>query len=433
MDVTDPASMGAERSASALSSVDPMHPSDLSIFDFTYDLPEHRIAQHPLTERDASKLLVFRDGVITDRNLRDLPDELPQGALVVLNDTRVVHARIGFQRSTGAALECMVLSPEAQRPIEQALLDRNASRWWCFMGNAKRWKGEELVHVNGGRTLRAERIELRNGEHLIEFRWDDGSPFIEQLDHFGSVPLPPYMRREAQGEDDARYNTVFAQHNGSVAAPTASLHFSAEVLDRMKSKGVSTARLTLHVGAGTFLPVKSTTMADHAMHSEQVRISLATLVALLAQKAKGPIIPVGTTALRTLESIYWHGVMLMQGRAGEELDIDQWEPYSHAGTELPTASDALRIVIDQLRVRTSNNDASDNTVLSGTTKLLIAPGYTFRMADALVTNFHQPQSTLLLLVAAFIGPDWRRVYEHAMNSGYRFLSYGDGSLLFPGT
>ncbi|MBL7940558.1 MAG: S-adenosylmethionine:tRNA ribosyltransferase-isomerase [Flavobacteriales bacterium] len=400
-----------------------MDPRGLSIHDFTYELPEGRIAQQPLGQRDASKLLVLRDGVVQDRTFTDLPDVLPPDALLVLNDTRVVHARIGFKRATGAALECMVLNPEAGRPIEQALLDRNCSRWWCMMGNAKRWKGEELIVRKDIHALRAGRIEHRDGEHLIEFSWEGGGTFLEQLDRFGSVPLPPYMRRSAMAADDTRYNTVFGERDGSVAAPTASLHFSKELLERLSDNGVRSTTLTLHVGAGTFLPVKSTIMAEHAMHAEQVRITLEALLQLRRQLGTAPIVPVGTTALRTLESLYWHGVMLLQGRAGTEMVVGQWEPYVPEGSMLPTATEALRAVIAQVERNTDH-------VLTGTTRVLIAPGYTFRFADALVTNFHQPQSTLLLLVAAFVGPDWRTVYAHALANGYRFLSYGDGSLLF---
>ena len=400
-----------------------MHPRELSISDFTYVLPEERIAQRPLAERDASKLLVVRDGVISDHLFAELPDLLPSNAMLVLNDTRVVHARIGFHRSSGAALECMVLTPEQERPIERALLDRSSSRWWCMVGNAKRWKGEELLLESEGRVFRAVRIDQVEGEHLIEFSWEGGEPFVAQLDHFGAVPLPPYMRRAPVEDDDARYNTVFGERDGSVAAPTASLHFSAELLGRIAERGIRTARLTLHVGAGTFLPVKSATMARHAMHAEQVRIPLAGLEALKGQLGQGPIVPVGTTALRTLESVYWHGVMLLQGRGTEELRVDQWEPYGHVGVELPDPQAALETVISKLR-----SDGAEDLV--GSTRLLIAPGYTFRFANALITNFHQPQSTLLLLVAAFLGPDWRKVYDHALRSDYRFLSYGDGSLLW---
>lgn len=408
----------------------PDHPGRLSIDDYTYELPEERIAQQPLPERDAGRLLVLRDEVISDHRFRELPDLLPPDTLLVLNDTRVVAARIPFTRSTGAAMECMVLSPGQDRPIEQALLDRGSSRWWCMMGNARRWKGELLVVERQGHVLQAFRVEQRSGEHLIEFRWEGEGPFIEQLERFGSVPLPPYMRRPAVAEDDTRYNTVFAQRNGSVAAPTASLHFSEALLDGLAAKGIASVRLTLHVGAGTFLPVKTERMSGHAMHAEQVRIPLRALERVVDHLGKGLIIPVGTTAMRTLESVYWHGVMLLQGRAGKELSVDQWEPYGHTGAALPGPLDALQAVLEQVRRAAAMTTGPEDAALLGNTRLLIAPGYTFRLVDGVVTNFHQPRSTLLLLVAALIGPRWRAVYRHALEQDYRFLSYGDGSLLF---
>ncbi|MBL7946143.1 MAG: S-adenosylmethionine:tRNA ribosyltransferase-isomerase [Flavobacteriales bacterium] len=399
-----------------------MHPRELSIHDFTYDLPDERIARHPLAERDASRTLLYRDGSIEDRHFRELPELLPDSALLVLNDTRVVRARLLFRRATGALLEFMVLDPADGRTMEVALLDKGPSRWWCMVGNAKRWKGEELTCEHEGQVLTARRIDHRDGEHLIEFTWKSDGAFVDVLRHMGTVPLPPYMRREAMPADTTRYNTVFAAHDGSIAAPTASLHFSEDVLKGLERRGIRTTRITLHVGAGTFLPVKSERMEHHAMHSEQVRVPLEALKQLRAQLGTGPIVPVGTTALRTLESVYWHGVMLLQGRAAAHMLIDQWEPYAHTTTELPSTAAALDAVIASVE--------RYGSPLSGTTALMIAPGYTFKLADALVTNFHQPQSTLLLLVAAFVGPDWRRVYDHALAHGYRFLSYGDGSLLF---
>lgn len=399
-----------------------MHPQDLSIAQFTYELPEGRIARQPLAERDGAKLLLAKDGRISDHGFTELPALLPPNTLLVLNETRVISARIAFQRSTGARLECMVLEPADGRPMEQALAEMHSSRWWCMMGNAKRWKGEVLSRLHNGQHLEAERIDQRDGEHLIEFRWKSQLPFVQVLGHFGAMPLPPYMRRDAVAEDEQRYNTVFATNDGSVAAPTASLHLSGAMLDALHQRGVRHTRLTLHVGAGTFLPVKSQRMEGHAMHREQVRIPRTTVEELLAQLGQGPIVPVGTTALRTLESLYWHGVMILQGRATHHLHVEQWEPYGHQHTELPTAKDSLNAVLKELDDRYSE--------ITGGTSLLIAPGYRFRIADALVTNFHQPQSTLLLLVAAFVGPGWREVYQHALANDYRFLSYGDGSLLF---
>lgn len=396
-------------------------PQAIAIGDLTYELPQERIAQYPLAERDAAKLLVHRNGHTTDRRFSDLPDELPQHALLVLNDTRVIHARVGFKRATGAVIECMVLSPEDARPMEAALLDKGVSRWWCMVGNAKRWKGEKLTVEKDGHRMVAERVGVLDGEHLIEFRWEGPETFIQQLDRFGTVPLPPYMRRTAEVDDEARYNTVFAEHPGSVAAPTASLHFTPGLMQAMGAKGIRTACVTLHVGAGTFLPVKSETMRDHPMHSEQVRISRSTVHGLLEQIGHGPVVPIGTTAMRTIESLYWFGADLLGGADPEQLEVEQWRPY--AALPEPDPKAALNAVLAWL-------DRHGQEAVIGTTRLLIAPGYKFRVSDALITNFHQPRSTLLLLVAALIGPQWRSVYGHALAHGYRFLSYGDGSLLW---
>lgn len=396
-------------------------PRSIQIADLTYELPVERIAQHPLAERDAAKLLVHLDGHNSDHRFKDLAEQLAGNALLVLNDTRVVHARITFRRTTGAVIECMVLTPEAGRSIDLALLDKQASRWWCMLGNAKRWKGEEIVLEKKGLRLTAVRIDQRDGEQLIEFRWAGEERFIQQLDRFGTVPLPPYMRRSADADDEARYNTVFGDRPGSVAAPTASLHFTPAMMRSLAAKGIDDARVTLHVGAGTFLPVKSATMRDHAMHTEQLRIPKSTVLTLRDRLGNGPIIPVGTTALRTIESLYWFGAELSAGKEATEMDVEQWQPYAD-GQEIDPAT-SLNAVLHWL-------DRMKLDAVTGSTGLLIAPGYRFQLADALITNFHQPRSTLLLLVAALIGPDWRAVYDHALSHDYRFLSYGDGSLLW---
>lgn len=398
-----------------------MHPRHLSIAEYTYELPNDRIAQHALSERDASKLLVYRDGGISDRVFRELPEMLPAGSLLVLNDTRVVNARLLFRLTTGARIEVFCLEPANGKSAEQAFAERGTATWNATVGNSKRWKaGETLTLQQGEVILVAKRLEPQ----VVQFEWSPHDlTFSEVLQSLGHVPLPPYMKRPDAEEDKERYNTVFAEHQGSVAAPTASLHFSPAVLEGLKAADIRTTALTLHVGAGTFLPVKSAHMAEHTMHSEQVRIPLEALGTLRSQLDQGPIIPVGTTALRTVESIYWHGVMILQGRAGEELSIDQWEPYAHSAASLPSTKEALDAVLVALR-------AADESRLEGSTRLLIAPGYTFRFADALITNFHQPGSTLLLLVAALLGPEWRTVYDHALSKVYRFLSYGDASLLW---
>ncbi|HMN06755.1 MAG TPA: S-adenosylmethionine:tRNA ribosyltransferase-isomerase [Flavobacteriales bacterium] len=396
-------------------------PRLLSLEALTYDLPAERIAQYPLEDRASSKLLVYREGRIQDRLFRDLPDQLPGNSLLVLNDTRVVHARIHFRRVTGALIECMVLTPGGDRPIELALNDKGSSRWWCMLGNAKRWKGEELAVEKDGHRLFMAKVEERAGEFLLEFRWEGQGSFLEQMDLFGAMPLPPYMKRAAEEADDVRYNTVFAERPGSVAAPTASLHFTAGILEALRAKGVQSTQVTLHVGAGTFLPVKSSTMGGHDMHREQVRIPRGSVQRLLAQAGQGPIIPVGTTAMRTIESLYWHGAALVQGQADGQLAVGQWQPYMPQ-PEVPVR-EALQAVLEQM-------EREGTDVVTGATRLLIAPGYRFRLSTGLITNFHQPHSTLLLLVAALIGPDWHKVYDHALAHGYRFLSFGDGSLLW---
>lgn len=397
-----------------------MHPRELAIADYTYDLPEERIAQQPLPERDVSRLLVYRDGGMSDRLFNELPSAIPSGSLLVLNDTRVVNARLVFQRVTGARIEVLCLSPADDGPVEEAFARKGEGVWRCFIGNAKRWKeGEKLVLRSGALELEAERI----GSETIRFRWTAAElDFAQILKALGHVPLPPYMRRPDSPADHERYNTVFAEHEGSVAAPTASLHLTPALLEVLRLNGARTASLTLHVGAGTFLPVKSGRMEGHEMHDEQVRIPLAALESIADRLGNGPIIALGTTALRTLESIYWHGVKLLRGTAPREMRVEQWDPYDATGP-LPTSAEALSAVIADLTRRGEDR-------LVGNTRLLIAPGYRFRFADALVTNFHQPRSTLLLLVAAFIGQDWRAVYDHALSHDYRFLSYGDGSLLW---
>ncbi|HRD51534.1 MAG TPA: S-adenosylmethionine:tRNA ribosyltransferase-isomerase [Flavobacteriales bacterium] len=397
-----------------------MHPSALAIADFTYELPDERIAQQPLSERDASKLLVFSDGLINDSIFSELPQVIPPGALLVLNDTRVVNARLIFHRATGGRIEVLCITPSDDQPVERAFASTGTCVWHCFIGNAKRWReGEKLVLSADGLELSAERLSSDE----VRFAWQpEGESFARVLDTVGHVPLPPYMKRGDEPADKERYNTVFARNQGSVAAPTASLHFTPALLDALKAKGVESTRLTLHVGAGTFLPVKSERMQDHAMHHEQVRVSREAISTIVDQIGRGPVITVGTTALRTLESLYWHGARLLRGGGGHVLDVRQWEPYEQMG-EGPTAVDALQAIIRDL-------DARHEEQVIGRTQLLIAPGYRFHLADGLITNFHQPQSTLLLLVAAFVGPQWRSIYQHALGSGYRFLSYGDGSLLW---
>ena len=398
-----------------------MHPRELSIADFTYDLPEHRIAQQPLANRDASKLLVMRDGHITDHAFAELASLIPANSLLVLNDTRVVNARLVFHRETGARIEVLCLEPADGRPVELAFQDRGTSEWQCFIGNAKRWKEGEVLSLSQGElVLRGSRV----GPERIQFTWSPAEcSFAEILARVGHVPLPPYMKRPDADADKERYNTVFARHEGSVAAPTASLHFTQEVLDGLKKKNVRTTALTLHVGAGTFLPVKSERMQDHAMHHEQVRIPLTVLEALAGQIGNGLVVAVGTTARFSTVYGAWGRPDIPMLLSTKNIEVSQWDPYDVETAALPSASEAIAPVIRNLR-------SSGEVRLVGRTQLLIAPGYVFRFADGLITNFHQPGSTLLLLVAAFVGPQWQEIYAHALAHDYRFLSYGDGSLLW---
>ncbi|GAA3949333.1 S-adenosylmethionine:tRNA ribosyltransferase-isomerase [Hymenobacter algoricola] len=404
-------------------------PRQLSIHDFTYHLPPERIAPEPLPDRDQSRLLVYRGGGITDQPFRHLPAALPADALLVFNDTKVVRARLFCHKPTGGIIELFCLEPVApHRAIEPAMQQTGSCVWKCLVGNGKRWKSGplhlEFQVLGQPATLTAERQAAADGYSLIAFRWEPAQlPFAEVLRGAGHLPLPPYLNRTDTAADAVRYQTVYAAHEGAVAAPTAGLHFSDAVLAELTERGITTARVTLHVGAGTFQPVKADHMAGHAMHGEPFVVTAAVVRQLLAQ-APRPVLAVGTTSLRTLESLYWLGARLAHQpeAAAEGLHVGQWQPYE-AAAEVPLAA-ALQAVLDHLA-------ATDAEALHATTQLLIAPGYRFRVVQGLITNFHQPESTLLLLVAALIGPDWRRVYDHALAGGYRFLSYGDSSLLLP--
>lgn len=403
-------------------------PGDISISDFTYDLPEHRIAKYPLEERDSSKLLVYREGKIEDQEFKNLPNLLSAKDCLVFNDTKVIHARLQFQRETGARIEVFCLEPVEPREVTEAFSAKGKSTWKAMVGNAKRWKdGEVLTRIvsaeSGEYELNANLISRETDAFLIRFDWDSDFTFSEVLDQIGILPLPPYLNRDTEAEDEERYQTVYAQADGSVAAPTAGLHFTQAVFDSLKAKQIQSTFVTLHVGAGTFKPVKSQTMEGHEMHQERISVSKNTIQRLLDSTVNGNrIIPVGTTSLRTIESIYWFGLKLVSGIQMKELDVSQWEPYELANQTL-SASYSLEAVLDWM-----NTNQKD--YLNGQTQLLIAPGYEIRMADALVTNFHQPKSTLLLLVAALIGPEWKQVYHYALENDFRFLSFGDSSILF---
>lgn len=403
-------------------------PGDISISDFTYELPEDRIAKYPLEERDSSKLLVYREGKIEDQEFKNLPNLLSAKDCLVFNDTKVIHARLQFQRETGARIEVFCLEPVEPREVTEAFSAKGKSTWKAMVGNAKRWKDEEVLTrivsaESGEYELNANLISRETDAFLIRFDWDSDFTFSEVLDQIGILPLPPYLNRDTEAEDEERYQTVYAQADGSVAAPTAGLHFTQAVFDSLKAKQIQSTFVTLHVGAGTFKPVKSQTMEGHEMHQERISVSKNTIQRLLDSTVNGNrIIPVGTTSLRTIESIYWFGLKLVSGIQMKELDVSQWEPYELANQTL-SASYSLEAVLDWM-----NTNQKD--YLNGQTQLLIAPGYEIRMADALVTNFHQPKSTLLLLVAALIGPEWKQVYHYALENDFRFLSFGDSSILF---
>jgi S-adenosylmethionine:tRNA ribosyltransferase-isomerase len=405
-----------------------MHPKDLSIADFDYPLPDERIARFPLAERDCAKLLVYRNGLISESDYRHLADQLPAGATLVCNDTRVLEARLLFQKESGGMIEIFTLEPSGQyRDMETALSQQGSVEWNCLVGGASKWKPHykprKVIHNgNGHLVLEAEIVERLRDSFRIRFTWTPAElTFPEVLHLAGQIPLPPYLKREPMPGDEKSYQTVYASHEGSVAAPTAGLHFTPEVFSSLAKKHIHPLYLTLHVGAGTFRPVKSDTIEGHEMHSEYMEIKRATLAALATS---GPdMYAVGTTSLRSLESLYWMGVKCMKnpGILPDTLPVLQWEPYNEPAPTL-SRKDALGYLLKWL-------DKHEMDRLITRTQIMIAPGYRFRMIRGLITNFHQPRSTLLLLVAAIVGDDWKKIYQHALENGFRFLSYGDGSLL----
>ncbi|WP_133991650.1 S-adenosylmethionine:tRNA ribosyltransferase-isomerase [Dinghuibacter silviterrae] len=391
-------------------------PRVLNINDYTYNLPEDRIAQYPLAERDASKLLVYKNGGITEAPYRDLPAHIPQDAFMVFNDTKVIEARLLFRKESGGQIEIFCLEALGVEPTT-AMMQQGEATWKCLVGGAGKWKTGALIRTWEGVTLTAEKLGQVPDGYQVKFTWTpEELHFAEVLHRAGLVPLPPYLHRSSEALDTERYQTVYARTDGSVAAPTAGLHFTQGLIEALRDKGVDTGFVTLHVGAGTFKPVKADRMEDHVMHAEWIDVTRTFIQTL--RDTKGPVIPVGTTALRTLESLYWMGVKAQGGT--KNLDLTQWEVYEDLPQEM-TTKQALDGLLEWM-------DGRDRLVAQ--TQLLIAPGYRPRVARALVTNFHQPGSTLLLLVAALIGVDWKKVYAYALEHDFRFLSYGDGSLLW---
>ncbi|MFL5742182.1 MAG: S-adenosylmethionine:tRNA ribosyltransferase-isomerase [Flavisolibacter sp.] len=403
-----------------------MKPPEIIISDYEYDLPRDRIAEFPLPNRDQSRLLVYENGSIQDDYFYNLAHYLPPDSTVVLNNTRVIEARMHFQKATGATIELFCLEPFHQS-VEQSLGQSTSVKWLCLIGGASKWKPGQVLEKkikldDQEAVLHAKFMGKHLDSFIIEFYWrPENFSFAEILHSAGAIPLPPYIKRQVDQTDTERYQTIFAKHQGSVAAPTAALHFTKEVFQELSQKNIDKAYVTLHVGAGTFKPVKTRTIAEHAMHQESFTVSAVALKKIIASKK---IIAVGTTSLRTLESIYWIGIKLMNGVEDQELKLDQWEAYEwskKSGTI--TWQQSLQTLVDRM-------EKTHSTQLHCSTSLIIVPGYRFNLPTALITNFHQPQSTLLLLIAAFIGEDWKKVYRHALDNDYRFLSYGDSSLLW---
>lgn len=405
-------------------------PKHIRISEFNYPLPDERIAKFPLPVRDQSKLLLYRHGEVTEDIFTSLPDYLPANSLIIFNNTKVIQARLHFHKETGALIEVFCLEPIQPNDYALNFQQTEHAAWLCMIGNLKKWKEGALkreITVKGKPlTLTAERGACHGTSHWVDFRWNNPEiTFADILEVFGELPIPPYLNRETQESDKETYQTVYSKIKGSVAAPTAGLHFTPRVLDALREKGVALEELTLHVGAGTFKPVKSEEIEGHEMHTEYISVNRSTLEKLVAHEGKA--IAVGTTSVRTLESLYHIGVTLLHNpnATEEDLHVKQWQPYETAlETAATPAVDALQAIIAYL-------DRHHMETLHSSTQIIIAPGYEYRIVKAMVTNFHQPQSTLLLLVSAFVKGNWRPIYDYALAHDFRFLSYGDSSLLIP--
>lgn len=397
----------------------------ISTSDYAYELPDDKIAKYPLAERDQSKLLVWNDGQIQDAQFRNLSEYLPANSLLVFNNTKVIRARLHFMKETGAKIEVFCLDPVEPSDYQMAFQTTKSCIWKCMIGNQKKWKGEILrktIRIDKTEIeLYAEQTDPENNKSLIRFSWNNPDfEFSRIIENAGSLPIPPYLNRETEQSDLERYQTVYSKIKGSVAAPTAGLHFTEKVFNHLKDDGHELAELTLHVGAGTFQPVKSETISGHDMHSEHFYIRRDFLKQLLQHSGKK--ITVGTTSVRTLESIYWLGVQAIKNSEIDitELKVSQWEAYREKENNIQY-NESLHALIGLL-------DKHQTDFLSGSTQIIIAQGYQFRIVDGMITNFHQPQSTLLLLISAYLGNEWRTIYEHALANSYRFLSYGDSNL-----
>lgn len=397
---------------------------DIRIEDYNYPLPDERIAKYPLAERDSSKLLRYIDGKIDEFVFRQIPELLPSDAVMVFNDTKVVPARLHFVRPTGARIEIFCLQPSKPEEYNISFAATSSCSWKCVIGNAKKWKGDILDLYNPenapeiAEMAMKARLVSREGETgIVEFSWSGGNPFSRVLEICGTIPIPPYLNRESEAIDSERYQTLYAKFRGSVAAPTAGLHFTQAVLDAIRSKGIDIETVCLHVGAGTFLPVKNSEVAKHPMHREPFVVTLDFLKDL--RSSGKSVIAVGTTSVRTLESLYYIGVSCIE--TGSPADVDQWAPYTREYKW--SREESLDAIIAYMEKNSLDK-------ISAGTRIIIVPGFRFRIVDMLVTNFHQPESTLILLVSAFVGGDWKTIYDYALSHDFRFLSYGDSSLLY---
>ena len=397
---------------------------EIHIEDYNYLLPDERIAKYPLSQRDASKLLCYKDKVISQNRFSDISQILPADHLMVFNDTKVVPARLHFQRPTGAHIEIFCLEPILPEEYVTMFAVTDSCRWKCIVGNVKRWKDDILTLYNPSSDekviemgLKAKLIERQGETSIVEFSWDNSAPFSQVLEVCGNIPIPPYLNRDTEDIDLERYQTLYAKYRGSVAAPTAGLHFTEEVLDAIKAKNIEIQTVCLHVGAGTFLPVKSSLVSEHNMHREPFVVTAEFLKKL--RSSLGRVIAVGTTSVRTLESLYYIGVSCLE--CGVPQDVDQWAPYSRSYDY--SMEESLDALIQYMEAKCLSN-------MQIGTRIIIVPGYEFKVVNVLVTNFHQPQSTLLLLISAFVKGDWKRIYDFALANEFRFLSYGDSSVLF---
>ncbi len=410
-----------------------MHPKYLAIADYCYELPDERIAKYPLLTRDESKLLIYDNGRIETSVYKNIDEHLPSDTLLVFNNTKVVEARLLFQKETGGIIEIFCLEPdERYADITSAMMQKGRAFWKCLIGGASKWKHgmtmkKTIEQNNQTIILEAAIAERLSDCFIIELSWTPQELLFAELLHAaGNIPLPPYLHRDAEEDDKQRYQTIYAKHEGSVAAPTAGLHFTDEVFGKLEAKGIKKTFVTLHVGAGTFMPVKSVKLEEHEMHEEFIDVTIETIQTLL-DNLDNTIVAVGTTSLRTIESLYWLGVQLMKNgkwkmENGELLQVNQWEPYEISVHHV-SAKEALSALFEWMK-----NEQLKRIVAK--TQILIAPSYELKIAKGIITNFHQPQSTLLLLVAAIVGEDWKRIYQYALDNEFRFLSYGDGCLLW---